>query len=402
MPGETLRVHMLGDFSITSGDSVINSGSDRSKKIWLLIAYLIYRRGSCATPEEMIQLLWGKDVGVNPMNALKTLFHRARLLLDRLDGYTGHDLLLRQEGGYAWNAEVPLEVDVEQFSILCHSAAVAEDLEERLAYLKEAVALYHGSFLEKLSSALWVLPIAAHYHALYIDCSRTALALLECQSRWREAAALCRATLKQEPCSEEFCQGLMGALNQMEDYRSTVEAYAVFREQLMADLGVAPSEGVRELYQAALQATVPQVLSPAVLLGQLQESPSGGALICDYDLFRTVYHVNTRMSERNGDAAHLVLLSVAGPLSAGSLNRVMEHIQELLRLCLRRGDVAARCSAAQYVILLPQANYENSQMICDRIKKAFLRQYPHSPARLQTDVQPLTPSYLDGETGLRS
>lgn len=392
MPDHILQVRMLGEFSIFSGASAIHSGNDRSKKIWLLIAYLIYRRGSCATSEEMIDLLWGKAAGANPANALKTLFHRARMLLDRLDGCAGHDLLLRQEGGYAWNAGIPIEVDVDQFSALCRTAAASEDREERLAYLLEAAALYQGTFLEKLSSELWVLPVAAHYHRLYVDCAREALSLLESQARWGDAALLCRAALKREPCGEEFCRGLMSALICMEDCRGAVEVYAEFRERLMSEMGVVPSENIRELYQTALQATVPQMLSPSALLGQLQESASGGALICDYDLFRTVYHVNARMSERSGDAAHLVLVTVTGALSSGSLNRTMEHLRELVRLCLRRGDVAAQCSATQFVVLLPQANYEDSQMVCRRISKAFVRQYPHSPARLKMDIQPLDPA----------
>ena len=43
----------------------------------------------------------------------------------------------------------------------------------------------------------------------------------------------------------------------------------------------------------------------------------------------------------------------------------------------------------QYIILLPQANYENSRMVADRLVSAFYRRYPHSPARLRYTVQPL-------------
>ena len=162
----------------------------------------------------------------------------------------------------------------------------------------------------------------------------------------------------------------------------------------MTELGVLPSVEIRDLYQTALRSTAPQAISAGSLLLQLQEAPSGGALICEYDFFRTIYQVNIRMSERTGDAVHLVLVSVGstgGALSPRSLERVMDHLQEILRLCLRRGDIATRCSASQFAVLLPQANYENSRMVCQRISKAFSRQYPHSPAVLHTDIQPLEP-----------
>lgn len=396
MSDDTLQVRMLGDFSISSGSAAISSGSDRSKKLWLLIAYLICRRGASAPPEELIDLLWGgSPKGTNPANALKTLCHRARTLLNQLGGSTGHDLLLRQESGYAWNTEIPIEVDADRFAALCQSAAGADDEEARLAYLLEAVELYRGDFLEKLSSELWVLPISAYYHRLYAACAQEALSLLEARSRWEEAASLCRAALKQEPCSEGFCRGLMTALIRMGDQQGAVEVYAEIRERLMTELGILPSDELRNLHQEALRSAAPQALSAGTLLTQLQESPSGGALICDYDFFRTIYQANARMSERSGDAAHLVLVSVtgaAGAMPPRSLDRVMDHLQEILRLCLRRGDTAARCSASQFAVLLPQANYENSQMVCQRISRAFSRQYPHSPARLRTDIQPLDPA----------
>ena len=42
--------------------------------------------------------------------------------------------------------------------------------------------------------------------------------------------------------------------------------------------------------------------------------------------------------------------------------------------------------------MLPQANYENSCKVCERIVRAFYRKYPHSPAVIQYTVQPLNPS----------
>ena len=41
--------------------------------------------------------------------------------------------------------------------------------------------------------------------------------------------------------------------------------------------------------------------------------------------------------------------------------------------------------------MLPQANYENSCMVCERIVGAFSRRYPHSPVQLKYAVHPLEP-----------
>ena len=47
--------------------------------------------------------------------------------------------------------------------------------------------------------------------------------------------------------------------------------------------------------------------------------------------------------------------------------------------------------------MLPQANYENSCKVCERLLKAFERQYPHSPVDIKYSVQPLEPMSADRE-----
>ena len=99
---------------------------------------------------------------------------------------------------------------------------------------------------------------------------------------------------------------------------------------------------------------------------------------------------------RSGDAVHIALISAAAagekPLPRRSLSCCMDNLQSVIVRSLRKGDVVAQCSVSQYVLLLPQANYENSRMVCDRIVHAFARQYPHSPAALSFTVQPLIPN----------
>ena len=70
----------------------------------------------------------------------------------------------------------------------------------------------------------------------------------------------------------------------------------------------------------------------------------------------------------------------------------MDNLLEQIRINLRRGDTVARCSASQYILMLPHANYENSCMVCERIIRAFCRQYPHSPAQLHYSVRPIEPT----------
>jgi len=79
-------------------------------------------------------------------------------------------------------------------------------------------------------------------------------------------------------------------------------------------------------------------------------------------------------------------------LARRSLDRAMVNLRDQIQSNLRKGDIASRCSVSQYILMLPQANYENSCMVCERVIKAFSRQYPHSPARIDYSVQALEPN----------
>ena len=129
---------------------------------------------------------------------------------------------------------------------------------------------------------------------------------------------------------------------------------------------------------------------------QLREAEEAkGAVLCEYDFFKLLYQVQARAILRSGEVIHIALLSLHGrddkPLSRRSLDCAMENLQAVTMRNLRLGDVVSHCSLSQLVVMLPQANYENSNMVCQRIIKAFYRQFPHSPAEIRFSVQPLEP-----------
>jgi len=79
-----LRVQMLGELTLTLGEKKISEGQNRSKKMWALLAYLLYHRHRTVTQDELLELLWGSGSGHNPVSAMKTAMHRTRALMDDL------------------------------------------------------------------------------------------------------------------------------------------------------------------------------------------------------------------------------------------------------------------------------------------------------------------------------
>ncbi len=395
MNGPTLQVQMLGQFTLRYGDRTISDSDDRSRRVWSLLAYMLYNHGRSFAQEELIHLYWSNgEKSADPGNALKSIFHRIRIALDKLQPGLGRLLIRRKAGRYFWNNVIPLSLDIEDFEAHFHAAEAAGDDDVRLAEYQAALALYAGDPLPRMTDEIWTIPIVAYYHSLYTRAAAGAIELLEKQERTAEAVALCRRAIHIEPYQEDLYEHLMRGLLRTGDMKGAMSVYEEMSELLFAHFGVMPSETLRTLYRQATRTVNDRTLTMDEVCSQLAEpAPHSGAMVCEYDFFKILYRAEARSIARNGHSANICLLSVSGKdgemLARRSLDPAMNNLQVLVQNNLRRGDVIARCSISQYIILLPQANYENSRMVADRLVSAFYRRYPHSPARLRYTVQPL-------------
>lgn len=396
MNGPTLQVQMLGQFTLRYGDRTISDSDDRSRRVWSLLAYMLYNHGRSFAQEELIHLYWSNsEKSADPGNALKSIFHRIRTALDKLQPGLGRLLIRRKAGRYFWNNVMPLSLDIEDFEAHFHAAEATGDDDVRLAEYQAALALYAGDPLPRMTDEIWTIPIVAYYHSLYTRAAAGAIELLEKQERTAEAVALCRRAIHIEPYQEDLYEHLMRGLLRTGDMKGAMSVYEEMSEQLFAHFGVMPSETLRTLYRQATRTVNDRTLTMDEVCSQLAEpAPHGGAMVCEYDFFKILYRAEARSIARNGHSANICLLSVSGKdgemLARRSLDPAMNNLQVLVQNNLRRGDAIARCSISQYIILLPQANYENSRMVADRLVSAFYRRYPHSPARLRYTVQPLS------------
>ena len=395
MNGPTLQVQMLGQFTLRYGDRTISDSDDRSRRVWSLLAYMLYNHGRSFAQEELIHLYWSNnEKSADPGNALKSIFHRIRTALDKLQPGLGRLLIRRKAGRYFWNNAMPLSLDIEDFEAHFHAAEAAGDDDVRLTEYQAALALYAGDPLPRMTDEIWTIPIVAYYHSLYTRAAAGAIELLEKQERTAEAVALCRRAIHIEPYQEDLYEHLMRGLLRTGDMKGAMSVYEEMSELLLAHFGVMPSETLRTLYRQATRTVNDRTLTMDEVCSQLAEpAPHGGAMVCEYDFFKILYRAEARSIARNGHSANICLLSVSGKdgemLARRSLDPAMNNLQVLVQNNLRRGDAIARCSISQHIILLPQANYENSRMVADRLVSAFYRRYPHSPARLRYTVQPL-------------
>ena len=374
-----IRAVMLGEFKLYVGDVLIDDDISRSHKMWNLLAYLITHRDRNVPQEELIDVLWPDDNSQNPGNALKTLLYRTRATILPLLG-DEPQLILSQRGSYSWNHNLRCDVDAEQFADLAQQASDRSlSAAQRLNLYHEALSLYRKDFLPRLAEQLWVIPLATYYHAQYLEAVFEYSDLLLASEQYVELANLVNAAILIEPYDDKLHSLLITALLRQGNSLAALNHYDLATDLLYRNFGVRPSEELRALYHEIMKERKSLEMDLAVIQNDLQETASRpGAFVCDYGFFREAYRLEARRARREGSCVHVALMTVSLPdgktPSLKPLNATMDQLLEAIRLNLRRGDVLTRYSGAQYVLMLPTANYEDSQMVMERIVNNFYQQ----------------------------
>ena len=326
---------------------------------------------------------------------MRTAIYRVRSLLSELTEDASFQFLISKDGGYAWNPDVKIVLDIESFDKQTASiTAIENDVEAGL----QALDLYLGKFLPMFSSEMWVVPIQTYYHNLYLSLLDWIMPRLEQEGCLSEGVLLCNKALQIDPYSEKIYQHLMRFLLLAGEKQEVVQVYKEMNKQLLSAFAIEPNEESRALYLEALNSIKnSDIISPEAAIEDLSEHCEiRGALVCDYAFFKMLYQAKARSIVRNGDAIHTVLLTLKSrkekEIAAKSLNLAMDNLEKHLYLALRKGDVLARCSSSQFIIMLPSANYENSCKVCQRFIASFERKYPHSPVYIDYHVQAIVPS----------
>ena len=392
---QRLQISMLGGFSLSYPDgTAIDYQSNRSNKLWMVLAYLLTHRGKQITQDELIDILWPDEEIDNPINTLKTMRHRLCGMLDALGGIPGKEMIRYNHGIYAWSEEVDCVLDIDQFSTYCALAEQEQDDSQKISYYLNALEYYNGDFLPKLSSEMWVMSAHAYYHAEYLRVVKKCIALLRTENRYYEIITVCQKAVTIEPYDEDLHRELIDALVRTGAKQSALNHYEKVKELFYHEFGLNLSEDLVELYKQIIDETNDAQMDLSFIASRLQEDMVPGAFYCEYALFKEIYRLMTRMMERSGQSVYLCLVSVTEKngkhiVNTKKQNEAVGRLRTAIQFSLRRGDVFTRYSVSQYLILLSSINYENTEMVLRRITDNFKRDNPNLAVKLVTSNQPI-------------
>src|ERR1700726_1620795 len=237
---ERFRVHVLGRFRLTKGDTPITI-SPRLRKPQELLQALIAFGGTEVGAGVLIDALWPDSEGDAAYHALESALYRLRQLLAARD-------VVRMEGGKVSLNRDQLWVDMWEFE---EELQRPHDPEakgiERIGRLR---LLYQGHFLQHETEKPWVLKARQELRDRMLRAIRDAAHECEHARRWEDGANLYRSGIELDSLNEGLYRGLMLCHQQLGDHSEALQAYGRCRELLKHFLGVPPNEKTQALYHS--------------------------------------------------------------------------------------------------------------------------------------------------------
>jgi predicted ATPase/DNA-binding SARP family transcriptional activator/DNA-binding CsgD family transcriptional regulator len=237
---ETVRVKLLGRFTISVGSRTISQDEWRLRKAANLIKLLALAPGHRLHREQLMEALW-PDLETNAAsNNLRRVLHSTRKTLDPA---VGSRYLASEEGWLALCPGGKLWVDVDSFE---EAAATARREREPAAY-RAALELYTGELLPADRYEEWAEDRRQQLRRLDLALLVELADIYEERGEYAPAIEALTRVTAEEPAHEDAHAALMRLYALSERQAEALRQYERLEGALFRELGVGPNASSRAL-----------------------------------------------------------------------------------------------------------------------------------------------------------
>jgi DNA-binding SARP family transcriptional activator len=268
----SLRIQVLGGFTVSLGDRAIDESAWRLRKAQSLVKLLALAPGHRLYRERVMELLW-PDLDLDAAaNNLHYALHVTRSTLAHLwaPAPVPSPLLRLRRQILALDPQVSLWVDVDAFEA---AAAHARRNEDVMAY-EAATALYVGELLPGDQYDVWTTGRREGLRKTQLELLWALAERYRFQGAHREAMEALERVLALEPAHEETHVALMQLHAEAGQRHQAIRQYERLRETLLRELDTSPAPASQRLYADLLAGRLGASLTGSVTAAATQEAPS--------------------------------------------------------------------------------------------------------------------------------
>ncbi len=373
---KTIRISLFGGFSVRIGQQeIFRENKIKTNKSLQLMVFLLCRPERKAPTEMLVNSILDSEELENPNAVCKNLVYRLRKIL-RDNGLADEDEDTIVYENDAYHLRLNCVSDLEAFNA-CWKMLSNLDEANIFESCKQALSLYHGVFLGNLLSDYWVNEQLSFLENRYFMFLNKFLKLVEAQGCYQEILNELAQAFGLYPHEEVVYLNYIKTLYLCKHYNRAFQVYDTVCERLLSDLGLQPPSELLDL----MKTLTLENESTAKSINQVHEKLYKSEVFenaheCGLYEFSHIYQAMLMGVMGIEKSTKLVLCTIydengnAIPISP-RLDNISQHLRKSFRVSLQVGDVFARYSASQFVILLKDSDEECCKGITSRVRAHF-------------------------------
>lgn len=367
-------IRMLGGFCVDCSGQDVAQKLGAAKKRVTLLQYLILAQGRAVPVSELFAALWPyDDETLDQKGALKTTVSRLRAAL-AVHSRVLADAVLTETGGYAWDMQADVEVDVFEFEKLCRQISLCADGPNRAALCERALRLYRGDLLGGAAEEPWIARRSAELHAQYLAAAADYVRELRAENRFPRIAAVCREALAVDPLNSALSLDYMDALLHAGKPDEALNHYYTSAGARYRQLGETQPAEVLAFYSRLSRVDRESADGVRHICADLA-AHTAGPLFCDYPHFREIYGMQHSAAARLGITLFVALITLSSrgdvPLAPETLEHAMARLENTLQGTLRASDAVTRYNTFRCAVLMAVPNAEGVRTAVERAKRVY-------------------------------
>jgi predicted ATPase/DNA-binding SARP family transcriptional activator len=242
-----VNFQVLGPFEVVVDGERRSLASPGEKAV---LALLLLACGRVVPRESLVDALWGEELPAHPANAVQGRISRLRRALEDI-GVPG-SVVAAQGPGYVAAVDAD-QVDAHRFSALVREARAEGNAKEAARLYAEALALWHGPALVDFATEPWAAAEVTRLEELRLAAVEERIDLELDSGRHTDLVDELETLAAANPLRERLHGQLMLALYRSGRQADALAAYRRLQTTLDEQLGLDPSEELRDLEQAVLR-----------------------------------------------------------------------------------------------------------------------------------------------------
>ena len=254
MPAVDVEYRILGPLEAVNGEGVVQLGASTQRA---LLAALLLHANEPVSTDRLVDSVWGETPPA-------TATHAVSVYVSKLRKQLGADAIGRTSSGYVLRV-APGRLDLERFEVLVSAGReelAAGDATRACELLDDALGLWRGPALADLDLEDVARPLVARLNELRLAAIEARAEAMLAVGRPAEVISELEALTTEHPHDEHLCGLLMLALYRAGRQSDALACYKAARIRLSAELGIEPSESLRELERKVLRQDSSLLLAP--------------------------------------------------------------------------------------------------------------------------------------------